>query len=542
MSESFDYIIIGAGSAGCLLANRIAMQSDNTVCVLEAGPKDNNPFIHIPAGFVKTIRDQKINWLYTCEPGAWTSGRRVSQPRGKVLGGSGSINGHIFNRGQRSDFDEWARRGNNGWGYADVLPYFKRFENFHGACDPDFRGQHGEFDVTNPEWRHPLLSAFIKSANALGIHNNSDYNGQDQNGVAYAQRSICRGVRASPAKAFLRPAMRRKNLRVETNALVETIDFRDRKATGVSYLKDRERFSINARREVILCGGVFNSPQLLQLSGIGSAHFLNQFGISVVHDLPGVGENLRDHCYSPVSARVKNVRSLNERSRGLSLLGEIAYYLLTRKGLLSMQPSMVYISTRSDPSLADNDIQISFGPASYDASRDMQLNKYPGVTCAPWQHVPRSKGYVRIASRSIHDAPLIQPNYLDDEYDRKILLAACRLARKLLRTNPFAQFFDYEDNPGDQVETDDEWLDYIKQTCGTTYHPMGSCRMGPKSETDSVVDSQLRVHGIENLRVVDASIMPTMTSGNTNAATLMIAEKGADMILGRSPLPAASLD
>ncbi|MEM7294597.1 MAG: GMC oxidoreductase, partial [Pseudomonadota bacterium] len=317
--------------------------------------------------------------------------------------------------------------------------------------------------------------------------------------------------------------------------------FDENRATGVRYRCGGQQINLCANREVLLCGGVFNSPQLLQLSGIGDGDRLRELGVAVTRHLPGVGENLRDHCYAPVSARVQDVRSLNERSRGWRLGLEVLDYLLTRNGLLSMQPSMAYVSWKSDPALAWNDLQISFGPASYDATKDMALNTYPGVTCAPWQHRPHSKGFVRINSADVHRAPTIQANYLDDERDRHALLAAMRLSRQILQSPSFAPYFAGEDQPGSEVNSDDEWLDFIRQTCGTTYHPMGSCRMAPESDPTAVVDDQLCVHGIERLRVVDASIMPSMTSGNTNAATLMIAEKAADMILGNSPLPPVDL-
>lgn len=538
MATEFDYVIVGAGSAGCVIAHHLAQQSDTKICLLEAGPMDRNPFIHIPAGFVKTVLDPKVNWLYRCAPGEWTGGRLVSQPRGKVLGGSGSINGHIFNRGQCKDFDGWAERGNPGWSYAEVLPYFKRLETYHGDGEARYRGQAGPFQVTEIDWRHPLMEAFIRVANELGIPSNPDYNGSDQSGVAYAQRSIHRGRRCSPAKAYLHPALKTGRIDLRVEALVDRLNFEDQRATGVTYQRDGKTETVRARQEVILCGGVFNSPQLMQLSGLGPSSLLQDFGIPVIADLAGVGENLRDHCYVPVSARVKGVRSLNERSRGLPLLAEIGKYLVARKGLLSLQPSIVYISWKSDPSLESNDIQISYAPASYDASHDMQLNRYPGVTCAPWQHCPQSSGYVRIQSLDPQEHPTIQPNYLDAEIDRQTLLAAVRLSRAILKSDAFNPWFEYEDLPGGAVQSDDEWLDFAQQNCGTTYHPMGSCRMGPASAPDSVVDHELRVHGVENLRIVDASVMPTMVSGNTNAATLMLAEKAADMILGKTPLTA----
>lgn len=534
----FDYVIVGAGSAGCVLANRLS-DHGHSICLLEAGPLDRHPLIHIPAGFVYTVRDPKVNWLYQSEPCEYINGRRTSQPRGKVVGGSGSINGHVFNRGQRSDFGGWRDRGNPGWGYADVLPYFKRLETFHGQGDPKYRGNDGPFQVTELDWHHPLLDKFVEAANSLGIPRNPDYNGESQTGIAYAQRSIYRGTRMSPAKAYLHPVLRKAQVELRVDALAERILFDGQRATGIRYLRDGQRQQVNARREVIISGGTFNTPQILQLSGIGPAELLNQHGIEVVRDLPGTGENLRDHCYAPVSVKIRNIKSLNERTHGFGLAREILRYLFQRKGLLALQPSLVYASWKSDPEIPHNDIQISFAPASYDAEKDMALNRYAGATCAPWQHNPNSKGSVRIRSSDGRDHPLIQMNWLDDESDRHTLVAAMKLSRKIFHAKPFAPYFEADDQPGDEVHSDDEWLAYARQTASTAYHPVGTCRMGPDSDTSAVVDHELRVKGVDNLRVVDASIMPRAPSGNTNAATLMIAEKAADMILGKSPLPPA---
>ena len=531
MSENYDYVIVGAGTAGCVLANRLTASSRYSVCILEAGPMDRHPLIHIPAGFVYTVRDKRVNWLYQSEPCDNILGRQTSQPRGKVVGGSGSINGHIFNRGQASDYDGWQARGNPGWGYQDVLPYFKKLETYHGDGDPEYRGNSGPFQVTDLDWQHPLIDKFIEAANSIGIPTNSDYNGADQTGIACAQRSIYKGLRMSPAKAYLHPARKKGKVDLRTHCLIDRILFDGDRATGVRYVQDGRTKTVKANKEVIISAGVFNSPQLLQLSGIGPHHLLNSMGIEVIADLPGVGENLRDHCYAPVSVKVKNVRSLNERAQGVSLLKEVIQYAFTRKGVPAMQPSLVYASWKSDPQLPSNDIQISYSPASYDANKDMKLNPYPGATCAPWQHNPNSKGFVKIRSSEIQDSPIIQMNWLDDETDKKVLVEALKLSRRICQEAPFAEFYDCEDQPGDPVQTDEEWLAYAKENASTTYHPVGTCRMGPDSDKSAVVDHQLRVKGVRGLRVVDASIMPRVPSGNTNAATLMLAEKGADMIL-----------
>lgn len=542
MSETFDYVIIGAGSAGCVLANRLSLDDDATVCVLEAGPRDSNVFIHIPAGWYKTVSDPSINWLYDTEPSDGSGGRRITQPRGKTLGGSGSINGNIYNRGQRLDFDTWAQMGNSGWGYADVLPYFKRSEKRIGDGDDRFHGRDGPLTITDLNWQHPLIDAFIDGANHLGIPNNPDYNGESQEGVAAAQRTIYRGRRMSPARAFLYPAMAQTNrLDVRTEAHVEHIIFDGKRAVGVQYLRDGRSQEVRAAREVILAAGAFNSPQILHRSGIGPADLLSSIGVPVVHALPGVGENLRDHLYAPVVARVKGVQTINELAHGLRLSGEVLKYLFTRRGLLSLQVTLVYLSWHSDEVARNTDIQICFTPASYRTDIDFGLNDYPGMTAAAWQHRPESKGYVRARSSDPFDPPIIQPNYLAEAIDQQTLLSAVRLARRIFATPPLAPYLEREELPGPDIHADDELLDFCRRNCATSYHPMGTCRMGPSTDATAVVDDRLRVHGIEGLRVVDASIMPTMPSGNLNAPTLMIAEKASDMILGREPLPAVAL-
>ncbi|MBN35247.1 MAG: choline dehydrogenase [Rhodospirillaceae bacterium] len=537
MADIFDYVIIGAGSAGCVVARRLSDANVGRICVLEAGPADRNLFIHIPAGFIRTVNNPRINWLYETEPGDWTGGRRVSQPRGKTLGGSGSINGHIVNRGQASDFETWAQLGNRGWSYAEVLPYFKRLETRVGTGDDTYRGREGPLTVTDLDWQNPLIDGFIRSAESLGIPRNPDYNGASQSGVSVAQRAVDCGRRVSPARAFLHPARKTGRLDVRTECLVERLIFDGKRAVGCTYLQGGRRHEIRANREIILSAGVFNSPQILHRSGVGEPGHLAGLGIDTVHALPSVGQNLADHCYSTVTARVKNALSLNERTRGLPLAWEVLKYAVQRRGVLSLQPSLVYASWRSDPAIADDDIQISFTPGSYDVLRNMKLDREPGMTAAGWQHRPESTGFVRALSSDPNEPPEIQPNYLDTENDRRVLLASLRLCRAILTADPLAAYYGFEMTPGPDCQTDDEWLDYIQATCGTTYHPMGSCRMGRADDPGAVVDDQLRVHGLEGLRVVDASIMPRMISANLNIATLMIGEKASDMLLSRDPLP-----
>jgi choline dehydrogenase len=536
--DTFDYVIVGAGTAGCILANRLSADAGVTVCVLEAGPRDWHPYIHIPAGFIKLFHQPGLNWLYTQEPSEWTGGRRILAPRGKTLGGSSSINGHIYNRGQRADYDGWAQRGNRNWGYADVLPYFKRLERRIGEGDETFRGRDGGITITDIDYYHPLSEAFIAGAVEMGITRNPDYNGESQLGINYAQRAILKGRRVSAARAFLHPVMKRPNLEVRTKVHATGLIFEGKRAVGIRYRKggrDGSMMEVRARRDVILSGGTFNSPQLLQLSGVGEPAFLRSKGIEVRHALPGVGENLRDHYAPRVSVRVKNIHTINESSRGLKLAAEIFKWCIGGKSILGLSPTQVYCFWKSDDALEASDIQLTFTPASYREGYQGQLELEPGMTSAPWQQRPESKGYVRLKSADPFEQPEIQPRYLTEETDRRVLIAAMRLARKLLKSRPLAPYYDYEDFPGDQVQSDDELLGAAKERGTTTFHPMGTCRMGPDNDPTSVVDDELRVRGLEGLRVVDASIMPMMLSANLNAGVMMIADKASDMIRRKAP-------
>jgi choline dehydrogenase len=542
MTDTFDYIIVGAGSAGCILANRLTADGRHSVCLLEAGPRDWHPYIHIPAGFLKTLTNPSVNWLYESEPGAGIGGRAVAVPRGKTLGGSSSINGHIYNRGQRMDFDSWAQQGNRGWGYFDVLPYFKRCEQRIGPGDDTFRGRSGQLQVTDFDYRHPLADAFIEGAQEIGIPRNPDYNGERQEGISYVQRTTYRGRRVSTARAFLNPAKKRPNLSVRTNAHATGLLLDGKRAVGVRYLKGGRGgapVDVRARREVIVSGGTINSPILLQQSGIGPAALLKSLGITVVHDLPGVGENLRDHYAPRFSVRVQGVESINERSRGLKLAGEIAKYLVGAKSIVGLTPSFVYGFWHSDPAAKSNDIQFLFVPASYAKGPNGPLREFsdhPGFTIASWQHRPQSKGWVRARSADPFDRPIIQPNYLAEEGDRRVTIAAMRLARQLIHSRAMQRYVVSESYPGDEVQTDDEMLEAARKWGNSTFHVMGTCRMAPASDPTSVVDDHLRVRGLEGLRVIDASIMPSMPSANLNAATMMIAEKGSDLVLGKPAL------
>jgi choline dehydrogenase len=545
--DTFDYIIIGAGSAGCVLANRLSEDPAVTVCVLEAGPRDWHPFIHLPAGFIKTFYDRSVNWCYDQEPGPHINNRVIYAPRGKTLGGSSSINGHVYNRGQSHDFDTWAQAGNRGWGYADVLPYFRRMERRLADADdadPTYRGRDGELVVSDAVFRHPLCDAFIAGCIEHGIPFNPDYNGAKQEGVNYTQRTVHRGLRVSAAKAFLHPIRHRPNLDVRTHAHVLAITTEGKRATGVRLVRrDRgeQEQTVSARREVILSGGAYNSPQLLQLSGIGDPALLAEHGIPLVHALPSVGVGLQDHYAPRFNARVKNIETVNEMVRGWRLGREVARWAVQRKGVLTAAPTMVYGFWHSGETAGSSDLQFTFTPASYKEGVQGQLENEPGMTVAIWQQRPESRGYVKIRSADPFAPPLIQSNYLADDLDRRVCLAGVKLGRKLLRSRPLEPYFDRETYPGDQVQSDADLMAVARERGTTTFHPASTCRMGPASDPASTVDDHLRVHGMQGLRVVDASIMPRMISANLNAATLMIADRASDLIRGRAPLEAALL-
>src|ERR1700749_587464 len=542
--ETFDYVIIGSGSAGSVLTNRLSEDANTSVCVLEAGPSDWHPYIHLPAGFIKTFQMKSINWAYQQEPGPYTNGRSIYGPRGKTLGGSSSINGHIYNRGQRQDFDTWAQYGNGGWGYQDVLPYFKRMEKRIGEGEDAYRGRDGSLTVTTMDWRDPLCEAFMAGAESLGIPRNPDYNGAIQEGVSYAQRTIKNGLRVSAATAFLHPASKRGNMDVRTHAHVTELVFEGKRAVGVRYRRGGRNgtlHEVRATKEIILSGGTYNSPQLLQLSGIGSPELLQSHGIEVRHALPGVGEGLQDH-YAPRSvARVKNIRTINEMRRGLSLWVEAIKWATTRRGLLSLSPTMVYCFWHSGETTESSDLQLTFTPASYKEGVQGTLEDLPGMTVTSWQQRPESRGYVRIRANDPFAPPIIQTNYLTAELDRRVVVAGMKLARRLLASETLKPYYDYEDFTGPKVQSDEELLAAATQRGSPPFHPGCTCRMGPADNPTSVVDDQLRVHGMQGLRVVDASVMPRMISANLNASTLMIADKASDLIRGKAALEAVKL-
>lgn len=536
---TFDYVIIGAGAAGSVLAGRLTEEPGVTVCVLEAGPPDNHPYIHVPAGFIKMLFNPKYTWQFKTEPSEGSGGRPIMTTQGRTLGGSSSINGMVYNRGQPADFDHWAQRGNHGWGFADILPYFKRGERRIGLADERLHGRDGNIPVTDIDWFHPLCEAFMEGAEGIGIPRNADYNNGKQEGVGYFQRAIHNGWRRSAARMFLHPAKARGNLDVRTDARAERILFEGKRAVGVRYVDDRDRTTrhvVRARREVIVSGGTVNTARLLQISGVGPGGLLGEIGVPVVHELRGVGENFRDHYSVRMVARVANIRTMNEMSKGLGLVGQIARWAAGKPSILAQTPSLMHWFWKSDDSLDFADLQGVFSPASYKDGFVGLLDDFPGMTCGVWQHRPESIGYVRARSADVFTDPIIQPNYLSDAMDRRVLLAGMRLARRLLQSPALAPYFVHEELPGAAIQSDDELLDFARRYGSTGYHLIGTARMGPATDPSAVVDDQLRVHGMQGLRVVDASIMPNMPSANTYASTMMIAEKASDMIRGRPAL------
>lgn len=532
-TNSFDYVIVGAGAAGSVLANRLTETPGVSVCVLEAGPPDRNPWIHIPAGFTKTLFDPGFTWQFKTEPTALTGGRGIATTQGRTLGGSSSVNGMVYNRGQPADLDSWAQRGNRGWSYEDVLPYYRKSEQRIGFGDDARRGREGGIPVTDMDWIHPVSEAFIAGCEGLGIRRNPDYNSGDQAGVGYFQRTIHKGRRVSAAVAFLRPALRRRQIDLRTDARANAILFEGKRAVGVRYQTTREGPSheVRARREVIVSAGTVNTARLLQISGVGPAGLLDELGVPVVHELAGVGENFRDHYAARVVMRAKaGTTTLNEIARGPRLGLQIARWATGRSSILATAPSHVHVFWKSWAGADAPDLQCVFTPGSYQQGKTYILDDYPGVTAGAWPHRPESSGHVRARSRDPFVDPVIQPNYMSSPMDRQVLLGGIRLVRRMLATPELAPYLEAETLPGPSAQSDDELLAFARENGTTTYHLIGTAKMGPASDPGAVVDDQLRVHGMQGLRVIDASIMPAMPSANTYATTLMIAERGADLI------------
>jgi len=529
----FDYVIVGAGPAGCILANRLTENGCHTVCLIEAGPPDRNPYIHIPAGFIKVGHDPRYTWNFETEPSKGSGGRKVTTRMGRTLGGSSSINGFNYTRGIPSDYDGWAATTCSDWSYEKILPYFKKSEQRIGQCDPKVHGQHGELPITDCDWRHPLCDAFIVGAKEFGLDSHVDYNSGVQEGAGYYHRWIKNGRRYSAARAFLEPAKTRPNLTILTNTQVISIAFEGKRATGVTVqsVKTGTQQLVKAKIEVILSAGAANTPKLLQLSGIGPAQYLQHLGIPVLHDSPGVGENFHDHFMVRSVVRVKQVETINSTARGWRLLREIARWARGRPSVLAISPSVAFAFTKSSPNIQNADLQFHFSPGSYASGIAGKLDSFPGMTLGFYHTRPISKGFVRARSKDPFELPSIQPNYIEHDEDQAIVIRGLKQARAMLHSRALTPYIDSDDFPPAYAQTDEELLDCARQRGGTAWHFMGTCKMGQHTDIMAVVDPELRVRGILNLRVVDASIMPTMPSGNTGAPTMMIAEKAADMIL-----------
>ena len=527
-SESFDYIVVGAGSAGCVLADRLTASGRHRVLLLEAGGRDRNIWIHIPLGYGKLFNDPKVNWLYSTEPEPTMNNRTLIQPRGKVLGGSSSINGLLYIRGQAEDFDHWRQLGNAGWSFEDVLPYFRRAEDQERGADA-LHGTGGPLAVSNVSEPHPLCEAFIEAAQQAGLPRNDDFNGPSQEGAGYFQLTARNGRRCSTAVGYLRAAKRRPNLKVVTDALASRIRFSGRRATGVEYRQGDATHVAHASGEVIVAGGAFNSPQLLQLSGLGPAALLRSQGIGVVADMPGVGADLQDHLQIRMQYRCTEPITMNDviNSWRHSIAAGLRY-ILSRKGMLTIGAGYAGGFFRSHPDALTPDVQVHFIIFSGDAS-GAALHPFPGFIASVCQLRPESRGFVRIKSADPAVPPAIQPHYLSSQHDCDTVVAGMKLLRKIMRQPAMRHYIAEERAPAPDCTSDADLLAFARATGSTVFHPTSTCRMG--ADAAAVVDERLRVRGIERLRVVDGSIMPAVVSGNTNAAIVMIGEKGADMIL-----------
>ncbi|WPB55926.1 GMC family oxidoreductase [Xylophilus sp. GOD-11R] len=529
MTVAFDYVLVGAGAAGCVLARRL-VDSGATVLLLEAGGEDRHPYVRIPAGFFKMLRSGRADWGYSVEPQAGLDGRAFAFPRGRIVGGSGSINGMVQAWGLPYDFDRWAAEGCNGWSFQEVLPYFMKSEHYADG-DPRTRGRDGPMMVSGYTDAHPVAHDFLRAATELGVPVHADYNSNGGgSGVGLSQQTRRGRLRETAATAYLQPVRDRPNLEMRTNALAcNVLTDQERRATGVVYRQGGRRHTVRALREVVLCGGAINTPHLLQLSGIGDGPALQAAGIVVRHHLPGVGQGLQDHYAARVVRRVHGVSTLNQQGRGARLVGEVLRYLFSGRGILTYSPSFVTGHLKSEPVLERPDLQVSFIPGSFRVGGKYQLEREPGITLGMWQMRPESRGYVRTLSPDPDQAPAISPAYLESPVDQRCIVAALHWCRRFLYAHAFDGYGAEEVQPGAKIRSDEALLSYARQIGGSVFHAASTCRMGVGS--DAVVDPELKVHGIRGLRLVDASIMPHLTSANTHAPTVMIAEKAADLLL-----------
>ncbi|ETF01604.1 choline dehydrogenase [Advenella kashmirensis W13003] len=530
MNKEVDYIIVGAGSAGCVLANRLTADGKHTVLLLEAGPADRYPWIHIPIGYAKTMFHERYNWGFRTEPELHLGGRSIYQPRGKVLGGSSSINGLMYIRGQQQDYDHWARLGNEKWGWDQCLPYFRKLEhNDLGAGAT--RGASGPLWASTVPGGGKLADAFIEAGACLGVPKVNDFNSGPQEGVGYYQLTTRKGFRCSTATAYLKPVRARKNLSVEVNAHVTKVVFDGSRAVGIDYSQGRSMHTVKARKEVLLCAGALQSPQLLQLSGIGCARHLNELGIPVIANLPGVGENLQDHFQVRLMYEVSEPITTNDALRSVAgRIGMGLQWLCSRKGPLAVGINVAGMFCRVMPESETPDVQFHFGTLSADHAAG-KPHSFSGCTYSVCQLRPQSRGQVRLKSRDPMEHPAIKFNYLEAEYDQRVTVEAVKFARQMASAAPLRKLMKQEFKPGAQVQTDDDILAFCRENGTTIFHPSGTARMGDINDPQAVVDEKLNVLGVTGLRIVDCSVMPTLISGNTNVPTVMIAEKAADMIL-----------